>query len=690
MTTFRRAATAALLLAGLGLGPAARAQTDEEKAEHAAVVLRKHCVRCHGAPETQPREGLSVLNFDSLLSRKLVRANDPDGSELWQLVECGTMPPGNLPKLLPAERQDLTDWIKAGAKPPPATSGDAYVLRVIAKDVQALDAESRRQARYVSFHHLVGDPAAPNAEECRDALLAALNHLTWKRDPVRVAAVGPTATVFRFDLRDLGWEERPYRIPKGEKDSDPSPVNYYDLALLEYPYAPALSGLDGDLKPLGDYLKEADPVRPVVFVRGDWFVSQALEPPLYPDLLQLPRTFEGLEAKLGAGADGARGGFESIVSHANRVAERRDTRRGANDHGALWRTYELGPSKNKPDLLNDADAKDRPGLALFTLPNGLHGYYVADLVAAKEQDGKLVRAGRLADAAPAGWVTDPLAPDPHVARNGLSCLRCHAHGVKPFADAVGPALDGLPAARKAALAPLYPGPDKLKKLLDDDQAGYDKAIATALGHRPDHEPLTRVTEYFAKNARNAPADKDAPLIVPIDALSLPSFPAAASPVQVEFRSLLLVPQPGKDPETKEASDFHPGDFLVVEVKNPSKDKPLYFELVAVKLSGRRYVFPVTKLDAGKAARYPANIGKGDKTYVRMDLPAGKEQYILYASDKEFDAGVRLARPTENAADVAERVVHPFYALAPDRKSVVVRFDPTHMIKRTIDVTTLEK
>jgi serine/threonine-protein kinase len=702
MTTFRRGAAAALMLAGLGLGPAAHARTDEDKAEHAADVLRKHCVQCHGGPS--PKADLAVLNFDLLQKRKLVRPGDPDGSELWQLVECGTMPPGNRPKLLPAERQNLADWIKAGAKPP--TAGDVYVLRKIAQDVQSLGDEARKNCRYVSFHHLQGDPDAPNPEECRDALLAALNLLTWKREPVRVAAVDPPAdTVFRIDLRDLGWDEQPYRILKGEKDFDPSPVNLYDLVLLEYPFAPVLDGLDGDLKPLGDYLKAAGPVRPVVFVRGDWLVVRALQPPLYADLLQLPRKLPALEAKLGAKSEAVRGGFsDSATAHRNRLAERRET-----SQGALWRTYEIGPSKDKADLLRDADVSERPGLALFTLPNGLFGCFVADLTAVGEKDGKVVREARLADAAPADWVTtpaewvtEPKAPD-HVARLGLSCLRCHAHGVKPFNDAVGPALDGLPAARKAALQPLYPGPDKLKALLDKDREDYDKAVAKAVGHPPtgEREPLGRVADYFAKHAGDAPADPGAAVILPIDALSQPSFPAgaAAPPVPAEFRSLRVLVQPGKDPETEGASEFHPKvDFLRVDVTNPSKDKPLYFELIGAKLDGRRAVHvPVTRLDAGKTFHYPPDLIP-DKKFLNMNLPAGTEQYILYASDKEFDGGVVLVRPKVARTDPSdhpvvtpfERVVHPFYALAPDRKSVVVRFDPARLVKRTIDVTTLEK
>ena len=48
-----------------------------------------------------------------------------------------------------------------------------------------------------------------------------------------------------------------------------------------------------------EFLELANQVRPVPYVRSDWFVSIVTQPPLYEDFLQLPRTIKELETLLG-------------------------------------------------------------------------------------------------------------------------------------------------------------------------------------------------------------------------------------------------------------------------------------------------------------------------------------------------------------------------------------------------------
>ena len=67
---------------------------------------------------------------------------------------------------------------------------------------------------------------------------------------------------------------------------------------------------------------------------------------------------------------------------------------------------------------------------IFTLPNGLQGYYLAN--------GK----GERIDSAPTAIVTDKNASDQTV-RNGLSCMRCHERGMLTFTDVVRPTLQKL-------------------------------------------------------------------------------------------------------------------------------------------------------------------------------------------------------------------------------------------------------
>ena len=166
------------------------------------------------------------------------------------------------------------------------------------------------------------------------------------------------------------------------------------------------------------------------------------------------------------------------------------------------------------DLLLAPDA-DRGGLMLFTLPNGFNGYYIAESVPAK--DGK--RLTRLAASAPPAWVADRNAPD-RIARNGLSCMRCHESGVEPFADAARDALDGLPADQKNPRLKFFPGKGAIDQLLAGDAARVQAAVTAAHGRPLDREPLTPVTTRFLREAQAGPV---APA-VSAAARGLPSSP----------------------------------------------------------------------------------------------------------------------------------------------------------------------
>jgi mono/diheme cytochrome c family protein len=654
MTTRCRAA-AALLLAGLTAGgAAAAAPSAEDAAEAARAVLFKNCVACHGPKETKPREGLSVLDSELLLGRKLVRPNNLDGSELWQLVECGTMPPGVRPKLVQADRDTLREWIASGARPFLPASGEAYALYYVRKDLQKQPRDDLRFQRYVSFNHLLGEPGAPSPAACRDALAVAVNHLSWKADPFRPEAVDPMETVFRLDLHKLGWDVEPFDLERGPNNQDHITATLFDLVALDYPYASPAGRLDGDLQPLADYLTAVTPkpLRPVLYVRGDWFVAAATRPPLYADLLRLPRTLQGLEDKLNPNAAALRGGLaDSTVSRGNRVVERRVTKAGA-----YWRTYEAGPPKDKTALPDAAvRAADLPGLALFSLPNGLNGYYITDFAAL----GGGKREARFAEAAPADWVSDAQAPD-RAARAGLSCVRCHAHGVQPFTDAL----------KK----------DDLDGPLAADRKRYDEALERAAGHAPDAEALGRVTEFFLQHPPPAPA------FAAIDSLATPRLTPKPAPVDVLFRALKLGETPDK-PE-KEASDFFPGDKMVIEVTNRGA-ADAYIELVTYRQDGTCFVGEsVRKLKPGCSFRYPTQRTKNPRGYFPASLPEEKEQQILFASDAEFPGGIHLKR-AKDVQDVVERIVHPFYEWSPERKEILVHTAADHVAKQTIEVATRE-
>src|SRR5262249_38477763 len=158
----------------------------------------------------------------------------------------------------------------------------------------------------------------------------------------------------RLDLKELGWADRPF------KDSE---LTYYDLLLLEYPFAAALPRSDDGRALSEGYLdnKTVPFVRPIAYLRGDWLVSVATQAPLYDDLLRLPRTLRdvktqpGLETVLEVNPVDARRGGVVGAGGIGRLIERCSAK-----NSPYWRTYELGDVGNKAGLRERLLEKNAP------------------------------------------------------------------------------------------------------------------------------------------------------------------------------------------------------------------------------------------------------------------------------------------------------------------------------------------
>ena len=330
--------------------------------------MRRYCNDCHGGPAEQDKANLQVLDPKGLRLRKLVPKGRPDDSELVRLVEYGSMPPGDLPKPRPAEVQTLREWVAAGAPDFPPEYGNAYVLGKIKNDLLTLNPKDLPRQRYVSFNHLLAEDPAGDATLWRNALLKALNHLTLRPTAVSVTPVDPAGSIFRVDESQMGWDLQPFEATDFKGNVSKTNVDLFDLLLLEYPYATVPGAFTGDQQILADYLRRANPVRPILYVRGDWLVSTATQPPLYEDLLRLPRTLTGpvgFETKIGAAGPPAWAAFlDSHVSKQPQLVERRAASDGAylahvrygggDGHGETTAPGRVRPAWRRPDAVQPA------------------------------------------------------------------------------------------------------------------------------------------------------------------------------------------------------------------------------------------------------------------------------------------------------------------------------------------------
>ena len=123
--------------------------------------------------------------------------------------------------------------------------------------------------------------------------------------------------------------------------------------------------------------------------------------------------------------------------------------------------------------------------AIFNLPNGLQGYYLANAFGAR------------LDAAPINIVSNPAASDPTV-RNGLSCFGCHTEGMKTFEDQVRPVIESNtnPTYDKAQALRLYVEKSEMDMLVAEDTERYKEALEETGGTVDDIEPISRFHESF--------------------------------------------------------------------------------------------------------------------------------------------------------------------------------------------------
>jgi hypothetical protein len=501
-------------------------------ADDAAVLqlFDEHCASCHD--ERLVLNG--SINLTALRSKDdqvkaiLDRVSRPD-------VAKGRMPkskgkPGDsgyVPPLSASEIDVLKAWAEgrsegdlAAEKPAPQapqatapakpqTASRAFVplreeLLAIAKDVAGLDRALQPMVRYVTLTNLAnlrdaaGNPVENDGQLdiYRAAVSKLLNSVSRAGRIVVPKAVDAARTIYRIDLRDYGWDA---------KEWEPYVVR-------GYPYA--LRGVDGRAE---RDIQEATGSESA-WVRADWFVFAASQPPLYHDLLRLPGSERDLERQIGVDTQAnlrsgraVRAGFrESGVSQGNRLVERHEA-----GTGMYWKSYDFTPLERNGghDLFRSplgpvgaglTPNKDREfqhdgGEMIFTLPNGLHAYFLA------KANGERIDRG------PTDIVQDARRRD-GVIINGISCMSCHSDGMKywrdeslaKFVDQVGPTAlkAGLDRRDAHAVEDLYAAPEKLQAVVKGDEDRYKAVLEQALpGYQHAFDPVSKLYNRFRQELR---------------------------------------------------------------------------------------------------------------------------------------------------------------------------------------------
>ena len=497
-------------------------------AQQAFAIFEQHCLDCHG--EFGSYSDVLTIKHKDLIENRSVIPGQPNASELYLRLLGDTdngsqMPLGQEP-LEPEAIATIRRWIEARApdweaipKPERGFITTEVMLKTIHTHVTSLTAFDRSFARYFTLTHLYNAGASDdNLRAYRNALSKLVNSLSWGSEVIKPKPIDREETIFYIDLRHYEWDIKSDKWYKIEQ---------------AYPYGVQLKS-----PTYTELCEETNCQLP--FIRADWFIAAASLPPLYHEILDLPKTDKALETQLEVNAAENlknapsvrvwRAGFNnSGVSVNNRVVERHKSR-----YGAYWKSYDFAGNVGTQNIFtHPLDFTHDGGEIIFNLPNGLQGYYLSTAnirhqvekgeslyeiskeygvplksivqvnnirptVRLKVGESLLILGigGRL-DAAPINIVSNTGTRDP-VVRNGLSCMGCHTEGMKTFEDQVRPVItqNRNPSYDKAQALRLYAEKSEMDSLVREDIARYRRAIEAAGGVFGGSEPIQQLVKQF--------------------------------------------------------------------------------------------------------------------------------------------------------------------------------------------------
>lgn len=404
-------------------------------AQQADAFIGKYCRNCHGPGESSqgsyPAGDLSSIAANAAF----VTPGDASKSRLFTSVTSGRMPLGKRPTA--EEVKSLEDWINslgaddipqaAALKPDRGREVIKYkdYVEAALKDISSVNERDREFMRYFTYRNQYNGMMGCEDDKTfmkRMPVLAGgfkklLNSMSYGPELVLPKEVeGTDGLLVRVDLRDLAWTKQDY-----------------DFLISEYFYGIDPKS-DGTLQALSQQTATDLPI-----MRIDWFMSNAARPKVYNYLLKLPTHIRELEARFKIDVDEnikqrkvIRAGFadgSSGVSDHNRMLERHDMPFG----GYYWKSYDFGGDIGKqvlkrfphgPKEIEPLDTglesfEHDGGEMIFSLPNGLQGYYLS------------TAEGKQIDVGPTSIVSfraRPIGKGIEII-NARSCFDCHANGI---------------------------------------------------------------------------------------------------------------------------------------------------------------------------------------------------------------------------------------------------------------------
>jgi mono/diheme cytochrome c family protein len=510
------------------------ATVDPEITAQADQVIETYCRSCHAPGKTYgsvfPTGDIADMPFD----KRIVVPGNPDASPIFETIASNRMPLGQ--KMNAQEVDALRKWIVAlgeTAAPAPAavvetttvvqvpmpifTSGTrSERMLAVVKDISAINERDREFYRYFSFANTPFSEVDCSQTGARRNpmfyLHAAFNKFvnsvsTGPRVVPITSLEGTEGAIVRIDMRDYGWTAEMWdAISAGvytetARRSGFSEAAFADLAQI-YPY-----GIDPATDPLLGVV--ADSVGTAVpIMRADWFTHFGSEAPYYDMFIGLTEQISDLEYRIGLDVDreiqsrrvvraamlpGASG-----VSDHNRMLERFELPRG----GYYWKSYDFAGDEGRQSLTLHPDGPEElsytasgleafehdGGEMIFSLPNGLQGYYLST----NKGDRLLVGPASIVS-----FRTKPIGKGVEI-ENARSCFDCHANGMIAKRDQMR---DLLMSSRRHSreeldvLLEMYVDNEKLSELYKADSQAFLTSLSML--NATELSPTGRLTSLAA-------------------------------------------------------------------------------------------------------------------------------------------------------------------------------------------------
>jgi len=492
--------------------PADPKKPTQQELDEAVVenILQANCGYCHGPALTpaQAQAGMNYINDIKKLADtgKIVPLNSA-GSRIIQRMTKGEMPPPQspYPQVTAADIDKVAAYIdnpRYWPGTPVAVCTDKGQLtdfddlyRDVNSDLAKADNDDTPFYRYISLsNRFTAGVCADALDRDRDGMVKMMNALSIRANTGDVVPVNPDETLYRIDLRQFDWD-RAITV-EGANFTD-----VWEAIAAANPYAVELFGDDAD-----DAKQDTLTQFPVMF--ADQMMDVAAIGNLYYAIIDvdvnLPlATF--ISDKLGinvaqdiADEEAIRAGTtKSRISRQDRLVERHDiVVRG----GAFWQSFDFEDDANE-SIFEDPFGFTPGGTeAIFTLPNGMLGFIIADAAGNIVEDSDILLDTN---------------QNNFRAITSVSCSNCHAVGFIPVVDevrdiAVANARDiGLNRDEVEQLQGIYVSPAEFARVVkDDSESFYQRALQKVELPIQGGDPLSSVFLRFDQDLTLADAAGD--------------------------------------------------------------------------------------------------------------------------------------------------------------------------------------